>query len=135
MALTIPQALQQLDRVLQGIHDSQGELQAALEQPRVVVVGAPSPHYIVCEVLGCHPPIVARSAVELRQHLQATFGEDRAAIDQAETDQTALQTEARHAMRLEDERPEDELTGDQSADALGRALQGIKQAHDDMWPF
>lgn len=56
-------------------------------------------------------------------------------VAQAVTDQTALQSEARHAARLEDERAEDELTSDQSADALGRALRGIRDAHRDVWPF
>ena len=62
--------------------------------------------------------------------------DDSAAVEQAITDQTALQSEARHAVRfLEDERPQDELTGDQAADALGRALQAIRDAHTDTWPF
>lgn len=61
--------------------------------------------------------------------------EDLARADREQQAGEALQSEARHAARLEDERAEDELTGDQSADALGRALKGIRDAHRDVWPF
>jgi hypothetical protein len=82
-------------------------------------------------------PSPARLAIEAhtaRQRRQQT-ADEQLQIEQAITDETARQTEARHAARLEDQRTEDELTGDQAADALSRALRGIKRAHDDVWPF
>jgi hypothetical protein len=77
-------------------------------------------------------PLAPLSKMRAALHRQAHAA---LATEQAITDQAALQSEARHAARLEDERADDELTGDQAADALGRALQGIKDAHDGVWPF
>lgn len=101
----------------------------------LLVEGQLSPFdHALRETLARHPAPVITSVAGLRQHLRTEFAEVDP-VEQAVTDQTALQSEARHAARLEDERAEDELTGDQSADALGRALQGIRDAHRDVWPF